>query len=387
MSTSSKPKTLILWLDAVAFNKLNKTTTPFLWKLVTQKNWTFVPQQSSFGYSSIPASLVTGKNPNQHKQFAVFRRRKNNEPLSFWQTSAAMLPKKLVPYWYNLGRYFAGEDFFLPAIKSTVSKNVVPAQVKSYPQEGSLPVQTIFDAWRKKNESFLFYNWPLLVSDKKTTLTPLVAANDTDRTALFLKQFDSYQPQHSFVHLWDLDAVGHGFGAGTREFKQTLKNYDQLSQQILSRFDITKDKIVIFADHGMTDVKNYIDPNQLLSDHDVDWFADSTLLRVWSKNKKAMAAVKKILEKQKTGTILSPTQLKKLNLDKISADYFDLLFVLKPGNAFVPTSFLSDHNVKGMHGYVHTDLSEKEWPMVAFNSPTKKKTVTTEDILKLAKIL
>lgn len=398
--TSSR--TLILWLDALASKNLSSEVTPYLWSMKKSPYWHVGVHEPTPGYSSIPASILTGQTPDKHQQFTVYKKRKTKLSLaeSLIYRITDFLPAGAASYAQSVLQYYVlGHDFFVPPLKPGLWKQIEAAQKLNYTQAQALPVPTVFDHW-KDTESFLFYNWPLLVwyeqGQQRSRLTPLTPGNDEARTALFLREMEKLRPDFAFVHLWDLDSVGHSFGPDSPQFQDQLTKYDQLTKKILAAYNTIFDTIVIFSDHGMTPVDHHLDPRQMIQKIETatsqacTWFADSTLLRIWPRQglnqaqttqwrKETAAALKK--EYGKFGQVVAPSQQKKLGIHSLRPAFYDVLFVLKPGVSFHPTSFARSHQVAGMHGYLSSDLNKEDWPVVIRNTPHFPEGVPTDKVL------
>ena len=82
-------KTLILWLDALGYHKINPITTPFLYQL-TQKDG-LGKHQTPFGFSNIPAAFYTGKKASETNSFCLYwmEKRLGNQIISLFPTQMA----------------------------------------------------------------------------------------------------------------------------------------------------------------------------------------------------------------------------------------------------------------------------------------------------------
>ncbi|MEW6063430.1 MAG: alkaline phosphatase family protein [Nanoarchaeota archaeon] len=364
-------KTLILFVDALRMDYITKQNTPFIYSLKQKYNACHLKQP--FGYTSIGASFFTGLNPNKHKQLTLYTYSKKRSLFKRLFRSRACF------YLYNLLNYYLGNDFFIPKIKNFYQ--FTPTIKKYYHHENSLPYKTLLNIFNEKGINYLVYNWPLVVHNNKTKLE-IVRHNDASITKAFLKlckkDYNFYM-----LHLLDLDKYAHKYGPNSKEIKKILKHEDEYVKKIVKNFDLSKDLIIIWSDHGMLEVKENVNLEKALpKSKDYAYFLDSTLARFWFFNNEIKNKIIAILKKQK-GRILNKNDFNKY---KIPKGYGDLIFLIDKYKAITP-DFFNKAPVKGMHGYNLTD--KNEFGILIINKKIKKQPYVIDlfpTILKIIKI-
>jgi len=365
-------KTLILWLDALKKEDITPKETPFLYSF--GQKYGIGRHKQVFGYNSVPASFMTGVYPKTHNQFTLYW----YDPLQTTKNPLLNLfPPKIVSYYFNLQRFIKGEDFFAPLIRSGQAVFSL-AQKKFYHHQNALAVPTLFNLLDKKGFHFLAYNWPLLATNNGSKLTPFVKGNDGSKAGKFLSLIKNQSFDLYFLHLWDLDKAGHCFGPRAEETKKVLRQQDYLAEKIINHFSLEKDLILIWSDHGMVEVKGFVDLQEYLPENGKGflYFLDSTMARFWFKDRGVKKRVMKALSGIKKGHFLTVDELEKFKVDFSHQKYGEEIFLLKQGFVFRPNFFQGKGLVKGMHGY---DLSDSnEWGMFILNRDCRKPAKTVD---------
>ncbi len=353
-------KTLILWIDAVS--KKFVEGMPFLNDL--SKKYGIGELKQSFGYLSISGSFFTGMHPDKHGEFVLFKRGKRER-----DTILKLLPKQLKPYYFNLKRFLNGKDFFAPFIDKD---NFIVSRDKNYHHPNSLRVKSIFDYLRENNIKFLYSQWPLLVDNKKTKLI-LTKNSDRSRTDKFLKLLKKDYSLY-FIHLWDMDKYGHEYGTNDPEYFIGLKKQDELIRKIVGKFDLNKDNIILWSDHGMVNIRKYVNLKDKLPKGNYDFFLDSTMARFWFYDEESKNKIINLLKTVEGGHILTNEEKSKFKINFKNNKYGDEIFLMDPGILISP-NFFQEH-AKGMHGY---DLSrEEERGFFILNQKVKNKADITD---------
>jgi hypothetical protein len=161
--------------------------------------------------------------------------------------------------------------------------------------------------------------------------------------------------------------LAHYEGTSSFSFHQKLIIYDNRLRTLYDSFILNYGEDAYFAilgDHGMVDVKYYIDIEKIIKNimlkkrwyfgKDVVYFIDSTCIRLWINHNELI--IKEIgeeisysIENAIDHIVLPDTVYKK---------YGDIILMLKPGYIFFPDFFNKKHN-KGMHGY-NTIIDEQQ---------------------------
>jgi hypothetical protein len=131
-------------------------------------------------------------------------------------------------------------------------------------------------------------------------------------------------------------------------------------EKIVNHFkSIWKDQfdIIIISDHGMVQVRNYIDLASFIKSYvteknDFIAFYDATIARFWFKRESARKKVIKILSALKIGHLLNDNALRDYGVYFADRRYGELIFLLKPGNVIFPNFYsMLPFPPRGMHGY------------------------------------
>jgi len=144
------------------------------------------------------------------------------------------------------------------------------------------------------------------------------------------------------------------------------KKIEEFCERVKKIFNLLKQNykdfvLIIMGDHGMIDVYKYVNVinvfkkvlrevnKELLLFVDYIYFIDSTLFRVWFRDKKMVKPVQEKLFYYLKGVIEMDNELLSY-LGKFRPNYGDIILLLKPGHMFFPDFFNIKPN-KGMHGY------------------------------------
>lgn len=351
-------KTLILWIDAINKSFITKQDMPFLHSLANKYGVGELKQ--CFGYSSIAASFFTGLYPNKHGQFVLYKKgdNKNNVLLK-------LLPRGIASYYFNLKKYISHDDFTAPLINK---KGFVLAQNKQYYHKDALNAKTLFDFLKENDIKYLYYQWPIVADSNKTQLS-FCRNSDKSRVNKFLKlcnkDYDIF-----FLHLWNMDKCGHKYGPEDSNYKLKLREQDDLIRKVIDKFDLNKDNVVIWSDHGMIEVNKSINiESRLPKKEGYSYFLDSTMARFWFDNDEIKKEITNILKNIKEGHLLSKEKKEEYKINFLHNEYGDEVFLLKPGMIILP-NFFQDSLIKGMHGYDLTN--KKEYGITIINKKFKK---------------
>ncbi len=169
------------------------------------------------------------------------------------------------------------------------------------------------------------------------------------------------EPRHrlAFLHLQELDALGHAHGPESAELLAGLAATDTLVERLVRtlerRFDAVD--ILLFGDHGMVsvtgalDVWSAIDRAGLTAGRDVVFFLDSTMARFWFPTDVARQTVVRALEGL-PGQVLQTPDLDRLRISQCDRRNGELIFLAEPGQVILPNFFQRAGELpRGMHGY------------------------------------
>lgn len=367
-NNESRNTVLMILLDAFSQAYLSKKYTPFLHSFANESISTTV--KTIFAFRGIETTIFTGVWPNIHSvwtEFKLAEDSKQTDKIRIMQDLIKILDAIPSDNLRAKSRFFVERYLFRRKYKTP---NVMPpeaipyfksTQLKETFEEGSLgTITTLFDVFRKKGIPYVWIE-PWIRGDKEvfSKTKKIIRKNKLNRF-WYMK----------FSHL---DHLGHKFGPDPSKFKYELGKIDSYVEDIINLAKINRDNlsIIIVADHGMSRVHSKVDianelsqlNSQMYKDYLV--FIDSTLVRFWFFNEKAIREISSMLERLKCGHILSEEEKKSLHIPA-NPQYGELFFVLEEGFVNHPSFFNQKSEVKGMHGYAYSKTSESR-PILIIN--------------------
>ena len=163
----------------------------------------------------------------------------------------------------------------------------------------------------------------------------------------------------AFVHLQELDAIGHAHGPESAELANTLRATDAHVHTLISELGARFDQldVVLWGDHGMvsvtgtTDVWAALESAGVRPGPDLVCFLDSTMARFWFPGANLKAEVARALEGL-PGRVLGPADLRRYDLEGCDRRNGELIFLADPGVLIMPNFFQRRGTLlRGMHGY------------------------------------
>jgi predicted AlkP superfamily pyrophosphatase or phosphodiesterase len=342
----------IFFLDAIRFQDLNSSHTPFLYKMAS--GGVSGPLGTLLAYEGLAATLFTGTFPSEHGVWTRYYRDPDGSPFKWIGPLSPVLDKfdasssrATKPLRYGLMRlsnalagisYFPGTDEV--PLRELAHMNVSLKRNLFEPYcFGRIP--SLFDILRQNGLSFHYFDHGLFDSDA-----------DVERRALSHLNFDV-----AAVRFVDLDTASHEYGLGTPSMLESLKRTDSLVERLVTEWrEHSPDlSILCFADHGMIPVRGTIDIGQALREarfrppRDFGMFLDSTMARFWS-DPATLNELGTLLEGLKSGKILSSGDRERYHIP-VSRYWGDLVFLADPGLVISPNFFDRFGKIKAMHGY------------------------------------
>lgn len=341
-------KKIIIVLDAFPFEKIKNNN---------QFNIIFKKLETIPGYSDgIYPSIWTGLTPAQTNFWSPFK----------------FIEKKIIKE--------EKRDFLLKIL--SVLKNI-PYKINPYVSFSS---SLLFNRIMKKAYPFPpFYNFTLdqvfyyenyqdyIMDPKKfnihqTSIFSLLKENLINFNYIFSYEFGIHyeklfeKSKNDVIFYLNpiLDYYGHNFGIHSKDYNAKLFSLLEWINKL-----ITEDKydLIIFSDHGMTDIYYHFHPIPIFKkldiklNKDVIIWLDSTMVRIWLLNEKAKQSKEKIIENfmnQKAGFFYNSELRDKYGLNFPDRAYGDLIFQVDPYYEVFPNFFnyLKFIPTKGMHGYI-----------------------------------
>lgn len=169
----------------------------------------------------------------------------------------------------------------------------------------------------------------------------------------------------SFVLLkfGSLDRLGHKYGPESIEMTRGLQTLDDRLNRLYEKAWQSGDRVsfIVFSDHGMSPVTEYIDLARelrglpLRMPEDYLYFLNSTVAGFWFANGRAASLVTDRLSQLPYGMILGAKERAGLGLANIGPEYGDILFALKEGCVFFPDYYRRRRPPRGMHGFAYSN--------------------------------
>ena len=183
----------------------------------------------------------------------------------------------------------------------------------------------------------------------------------TDR-GIVSTALDNLKPpcRFGFVHLQELDGIGHLYGPGSKEIIAALSRTDKYVELLLETLKRRYDSVnlLLFGDHGMVNVVRTIDVWKVLKEtglrfgNDYAFFLDSTMARFWFYHARARRTVMGALSELPGGSILDSEALSRLKVAECDPRNGQLIFLADPGVLVFPNFFqVRGIPNRGMHGY------------------------------------
>jgi hypothetical protein len=368
-------KTFFIWIDALRQDYLGMM--PFLKNLYEKNNsGTLMPP---LGYRAL-IDFYTGSTANIHNQFTAYGY--TGKKLKKYKILKKVIPKSYLYHFIDFVRYYKGQSL-IQKINPGYLSFFEPSNEKNYYLKNSLPVSTIFDNFRDCNKKFLIYDWPQIITEQNNHLD-INIKEDKAKTEKFLRLAKEEREVY-FIHLLDLDEIGHKFGPESEEMKKALLNEDNCIKKIFSELKIEEHNFLIFSDHGMLNIKGTLDLKSILPKFNKGYiyFLDSTMARFWFFNEEVKKQVIEILKNCGGGHLLTKKEKDKNNLNFKDNFYGDEIFLADSGVLILP-NFFQDKPIKGIHGY---DFSDKNEKTIFITNSKSGKELTMKELHTIAKDL
>lgn len=239
---------------------------------------------------------------------------------------------------------------------------------KNFFTSNLLDHKTIFGILKHKKVSG--YMWPFIYEKNKTKIDLANLATNTANTdhIAFIKslQLLKKNPDICYIHFFSTDNLVHRNGTKSLKTLSLIKNLDKYLEEI----NKYADKLLIYSDHGMTDInqlvniKQIIDKTNLVYGKDYIMFLDATLARFWPLHDRAKNLIIKVLENTNKGKLIY------FNNQEIHKKFGHLVFQVNPGILILP-NFYQNTPDKATHGY--DDHSKDEKAMYIFADKTNNR--------------
>lgn len=343
---------LVVLIDALGNEFVSESATPFLAALRTEAH--AGPLGTILGYSSaIRATAFSGVLPSVHGIWSKYRMDPSGSQFGNVESLRVIdrIPVDAVRRLVRIGLSKTILDRILDAPRgSHLSLENVPIgllpQFRFSPDDiiehRTLPVATIFDVLDAHSVSWCYQTIPFMPHG----FTPRRIEHALQRN------------QAVFVYIGGLDFAGHRWGPNTMMFTRTLRRIDRFVESVFAhaaRNWGSEHEFLVFSDHGMERVTEYVHPSTFLERLERSSlvpscaFFDSTMARLWGFDTET--AVGSESEGLKSiGRFLTESERSAVGIDFADTSYGEVIFLLEPGRVFHP-SYVSWAKPVGMHGY------------------------------------
>jgi predicted AlkP superfamily pyrophosphatase or phosphodiesterase len=347
--------TLAIQIDACRGDYINERNTPFLFEL-KEKNFSsqIVP---TFGFEPDGAYLA-GLWPDECDGGVHFCYSPETSPFSI----AKILPDFIDSFpdvvkmpLRKLLEIYVSKTTRFSRIKHCPNSCRIPfnllakfdlAQKYAVTENQFFDGMRLFSLLRNNNKSFFYHGAPWYPTESKQVWKGLMDA--------------SHPYDFIFLHLGDLDSVGHEHGPFSIEMALALNKVDRVLSEIWNYLNeqYGEFNFVLFGDHGMVEVEKVVDIRFMIEKFDLHlgddfvYFLDSTLVRFWAFNRKAENTIRTLFQEEKSGHILTEEEKKHYHLHNSRKRFGDILYLANPGILFFPNFWNDSVPEKGMHGYI-----------------------------------
>ncbi len=333
--------TIILLIDALGWEVVR--AFGFCSRLLPHSG----PIDTVLGYSSaaIP-SLLSGHPPAVHGAWAMYRYAPKESPFKLLR----YIPNLPHPLEWRLRaltrRYLARREtikgyYDLYEIPLPVLSRLDVAQRGDPYQPGGMTVETIFDGLVSARIAYRVWTYKTPEARNFEELRESIAS---DERVLFL-------------YTAELDALMHRVGIRHADVRDKLELYESHVEEFLATAGRAgrETSVLIFSDHGMTDIEQIVDVQSAVErwgvrlGRDTTVFYDSTMARFWC-GRNVRDELQGRLNGTGWGRVLTNEELEALGCRFEDNSYGDLIFLVNPGFLILP-SFMSRQPVAAMHGY------------------------------------
>lgn len=250
---------------------------------------------------------------------------------------------------------------------------------------------TIFDKLRETRKTFFI--------DTFASLTKEMGSDD-DREKQIKTALKDYYDLY-LLYIGEGDFIGHKYGPKSKKTKDMIYLVDARLMRITEDFlKVYPEGIIFFiGDHGMSDVAKHIDFTErikhLKKHHiypyiDYDYFLDSTLIRIWFKNKSAEKIIHEMFdfdaELNEFGDIISESLAKELNIPPPKGFYGDFYWAAKNNCIVFPNFFERRNSPNGMHGYSPNNPEQHGFAIV-YSKDMKPASIESADLIDVCPTL
>ncbi len=361
---------LFVMLDALRHDYITRDDSPYLHALATGglkgsvvPSWGFEPD----------AAYLAGLRPDEADGGAMFWRDPKGSPFRFARYLPPALdrlpdgPARLVRKGIRLAAQLGARS---PRVRRWASPLWIPlsllpcfgfSSTRLIDEPGFLPSPTVFDHLRAAGRPWYFHG------------SPEYSVRARDVLARFLAEFTGRE-SYAFLHIGDLDGVGHRYGPSSEQRSAVLRHVDRLLEDIVAhaRARAGQVDLLILGDHGMVQVQNTLDVTPTirhLEAHGItfDYFIDATFFRCWSRDQAVLQAVRNEFSRLPGLTEIGAAEAERYGLRYHHDRFWDVCWQAEAGLVLRPNFHNNGDRLLGMHGYLPE--YPDNWSAFVLNSP------------------
>lgn len=182
------------------------------------------------------------------------------------------------------------------------------------------------------------------------------------KTPVVLNRFlAEARPEHDFhfVFMGDLDGIGHHHGPQSKERRAMLKTVDAAIESMYRHASALHDGVdlLVFGDHGMAQVRGYVDVRPAIAEAGLDvredsWFLDSTMARFWVRDPARRTRLRGALSRLAGGRLVTDDDRARWHIAYPHNGFGDEIFVVDDHLLVHPCFYAETDAPQGMHGYL-----------------------------------
>lgn len=310
-------------------------------------------QRTVLGYScAAQPTILTGRMPSEHGHWGMFYRTERSElaPLR----ALSVLPPQVAYHWrfrrllFRLHRRMSGfsgyYNFYTIPFGLFGSFDLIEKRDIYAPAAFDSGVPSIFDVMHDRSVAYRRWTW---ATGFDQAFAELGGALESDSEYRFLMLYTPF-----------IDGFLHGNIGDDAAVKAAIERVETAVGRAVeaARREYSEVDVLIYSDHGMTEVTGSVDLVSRVSSlglrrgRDYSVFYDSTMARFWFENERARERVLDLLGDAELGRTLTDDELRSEGVYFDDRRFGEVVFLMDPGVLIVP-SYMGRKAPRGMHGF------------------------------------
>ncbi len=271
MTINNKSKyVMVLDIVGLDISHLSSGLVPTLSEIANGGEYGYLKPSFPSVTSTVQASVLSGKHPNQHGIISNGLYDKENYKVSFWEQSSNLVQTDRI--WDILKKKNSSITTSIIFYQNTMYANsdyvITPKPI--HLEDGSMdmwcyskPPGYYESVTKTINEFDLFSYWGPFASFKSTEWISKCVEHT----------IENYKPNLLFAYFPQLDYSSQKFGKNSIQVKEDLKKIDQVVATIIKKVKdlgiYDKTEFIIFSEYGFNDVNAGIPINRILKQKDL----------------------------------------------------------------------------------------------------------------------